>query len=170
MSTSNSAEFYIKTLGLQHHPEGGWFSEVYRSEESIPGSALPGRYTADRQFCTSIYYLLTPGEFSAYHRILSDETWHYYDGGTLLIDEIDIDGALTTTRLGKDLVNGECLQFTIGRNHWFGSRLEEGSEFVLAGCTVAPGFDFADFELADRNKLIASYPDHEQSILRLTHG
>jgi predicted cupin superfamily sugar epimerase len=117
---------------------------------------------------TSIYFLLRSGEFSAFHRIASDEVWHHYEGATLCIYEITAGGALRRNLLGKDIAAGSRPSLTIEAGSWFASRIEEPDTFALCGCTVAPGFDFADFELAERGALAGVYPEHAEVIGELT--
>src|SRR4051794_37061347 len=146
-------QFYIDHLNLLPHPEGGFFKEMYRATEGIDPDALPKRFKGARSFSTAIYYLLRQGDFSAFHRIQSDECWHFYAGQTLLIHMIDADGEYSCIKLGANLEAGETFQFVVPARAWFAA--EPGSEgnFALVGCTVAPGFDFADFELADKQSL-----------------
>ena len=164
----NTANYWIENLQMIKHPEGGYFKEVYRSGENIPEKALPERYQGNRSFATSIYFLLRGDEFSSFHRIQSDETWHFYVGSTLELHVLSKDGSLNTYLLGRDLEKGEHLQVTIPQNCWFGARVKNPESFALLGCTVAPGFHFDDFELGDRKKLLEEYPDHEKIIKELT--
>lgn len=163
-----TAAYWIDKLQLARHIEGGAYRETYRSSVSVRLECLPPGFGGDRNICTGIYFLLGKGEFSAFHRIASDECWHFYSGDTLLIYEIAPSGALTTHRLGSDIEKGESFQVMISAGSWFASVPAEGSEYALVGCTVAPGFDFADFELADRNTLSAQYPEHTDLIKALT--
>jgi len=165
-----SADDYIRDLGLQPHPEGGWFRETYRAAEAIPGSGLPERFGAERSISTAIYFLLKRGNFSAFHRIRSDELWHFYAGQSLVIHIIEPEGHCWAVRLGADTAAGESFQALVPAGCWFAAEVTAGGEFALVGCTVAPGFDFADFELAQRENLIASYPAHRELITRLTRG
>ena len=126
----NTANYWIEKLDLTQHPEGGYFKEVYRSDENIPESALPDRYQGERSFATSIYFLLKGVEFSSFHRIQSDETWHFYVGSTLELYVLSEDGALQKYLLGRNLENGERLQLIISRNCWFAARVAADS---LAG-------------------------------------
>lgn len=164
----NTANYWIEKLELIKHPEGGYFKEVYRSDENIKETALPDRYQGKRSFSTSIYFLLNGDEFSNLHRIQSDETWHFYVGSTLELYVLSEDGRLVIHLLGRDLENGEHLQVTIPRNCWFGGKVKEPESYALLGCTVAPGFHFDDFELGDRNSLISLFPDHKEIIKELT--
>jgi hypothetical protein len=161
------AQYYISNLNLQPHPEGGYFKETYKAAESIPADALPTRFNGNRSFSTAIYYLLQQGDYSAFHRINSDECWHFYAGQTLLIHTIENDGKYFCTKLGADTNAGETFQFVVPATAWFAAEPAEKSAFALAGCTVAPGFDFADFEMADKQFLVSAFPQHSDIITRL---
>jgi predicted cupin superfamily sugar epimerase len=163
----NAADL-VKALGLLPHPEGGWFRETYRAAETVGGSALPRRFGGDRSVSTAIYFLLESGQCSHLHRIRSDEVWHFYAGDPLIVVEIDPAGRLKTTRLGGGFAAGGVYQHVVPAGVWFGAAPAENGRFALVGCTVAPGFDFADFELAERAALLAEYPVHRDWIERLT--
>ena len=152
----NNAQYYIDKLQLLKHPEGGWFRENYRSDEIIKHSCLDSRFSGDRSISTSIYFLLEKGEFSAFHKIKSDETWHFHDGFTLEIYSISPEGELKTQKLGLDITDGELPQITIPQGYYFAAKPQGNYTFV--GCTVAPGFDFDDFEMPDKEKLIELFP------------
>jgi predicted cupin superfamily sugar epimerase len=163
------AEYYLNKLEMMVHPEGGAFSEVYRSNEMIDGMALPARFKGEaRSFSTAIYFLLRAGEFSAFHRIRSDELWHFYDGDPLEIVEINSGGELSVTVMGRDLDNGQRLMHEVPRGTWFGSRVHDRGGFSLVGCTVSPGFDFNDFEMPERNEMLRMFPQHSTIIRELT--
>lgn len=168
----SNASDWIQRLGLQAHPEGGYFSEVYRAEEQIDGAALPKRYDGARSMSTSIYFLLDQQKFSAFHRINSDEGWHYYIGSSpISLYVISPEGMLTTYRLGPNWEEGDVFQVVIPAQHWFAAHVADVPDaYALVGCTVAPGFDFADFELADRAALSQAFPAHRGLIERLTRG
>jgi predicted cupin superfamily sugar epimerase len=157
----------IQHYELQPHPEGGWYKETYRSNEHIAASALPARFDGNRAFSTAIYFLLEKNNFSAFHRIKSDECWHFYAGDTLLIYVIQQDGALDIIKLGSDLSKGEFFQYVVPANCWFASKPAPLSLFCFVGCTVSPGFDFADFELANAKVLSSLYPMHKNIISEL---
>jgi predicted cupin superfamily sugar epimerase len=165
-----TADLLIETLGLRPHPEGGFYRETYRSPETIAAGALPPRYGGARALATAIYYLLRGDQFSALHRLRSDELWHFHLGGALDIVEISAGGRLTVTRLGTHVAAGQVPQAVVPAGHWFGARLAEpaAGAFALAGCTVAPGFDFADLEMGRRDELIAAHPQHATVIRSLT--
>jgi predicted cupin superfamily sugar epimerase len=162
------ARYWIERLTLQRHPEGGWFRETYRSPERIAQAHLPPRFAGDRCFSTAIYYLLQSDDFSALHRIAGDEGWHFYDGSPLLLHLIAPDGTYSTARLGRDVDAGQQPQAVVPAGWLFAATVDEPAAYSLVGCTVAPGFDFADFELPSREKLCARYPDHRAVIERLT--
>jgi uncharacterized protein len=164
----NEASAIISHLDLLRHPEGGWYREIYRSEDVIQPGSLPERYNSPHSFSTSIYFLLESGDFSAFHRINSDETWHFYLGSPVVIHIISPDGVATEVVMGSKLANGMLLQYTIRHNSWFAAKVQENNSFTLVGCTVSPGFEFADFELAERKQLIAMYPMHANIISGLT--
>lgn len=169
MNANRDARYWKDKLGLQSHVEGGAFKETYRSGLLFPQQVLTTKHNGIRSAATGIYFLLEYGEFSAFHRIASDEQWHFYDGICLNVYEIKDDGTLIIHKLGLDIDKGEQPQITIAAGSWFGSRVEATGGYTLCGCTVAPGFDFADFELADRNVLIQQYPQHAGIITSLTH-
>jgi uncharacterized protein len=158
-----SAKQWIELLGLISHPEGGWYNEVYRSQGRIPANAL-AELSEARNFSTSIYFLLEGTGFSAFHKIRSDEIWHFYDGSPALISAISPEGVLEQYLLGKDLRNKESLQVVIPAGWWFAVQVVNPDSYVLAGCTVAPGFDFNDFELGNKEVLIDKYPQHSDLI------
>ena len=163
-----TSKYWIDELELLPHPEGGYFKEVYRSSEEIDSGALPSRFKGNRSFCTSIYFLLEKGQFSAFHRIKSDETWHYYDGDPLTIYVINSQGKLDLFKLGLDPKNNFLPQVIIPANCWFASK--SNGDFTLVGCTVSPGFDFHDFTMANRDKLINQFPDLINEIKQFTLG
>ncbi|WP_150670221.1 cupin domain-containing protein [Pandoraea anhela] len=162
-----SAADLVTSLGLLPHPEGGHYRETYRAAGTIAGAALPQGFSGPRSLCTAILYLLEAGDFSAFHRIRSDEVWHFHLGGTLFIHEIDLSGKLTTTPLGHDVAHGERLQHVVPAGHWFAAQPAPSTDYSLVGCTVAPGFAFEDFEMAEPAALAAQWPAHRELILRL---
>jgi hypothetical protein len=157
----------IQQYSLLPHPEGGYYKETYRSAESIPVNGLPARFTGSRNFATGIYFLLEQGNFSGFHKIKSDEGWHFYAGGPLHVYTLHFDGSLETTVLGNNLAAGQTFQHVVPANCWFASRPAPGTDFSFVGCTVSPGFDFADFELAKAHELTLQYPQHETLIRSL---
>jgi predicted cupin superfamily sugar epimerase len=163
----NNTGLLVQQLQLQPHPEGGYYRETYRSGEIIPQNGLPERFAGSRHFSTAIYFLLEQGNFSAFHRIQSDECWHFYTGDPLQVHVIDPEGKYTLIRLGNDIRNGEVFQAMVPAGCWFASETAPGGQFSLVGCTVAPGFDFADFELAKGDLLASLFPTHSGLIRRL---
>jgi len=157
----------INHFNLQPHPEGGWYKQTYKSAEYISAVALPERFTGNRPVSTAIYFLLEQGNFSAFHRIKSDECWHFYHGDPLEIFVIQNTGELTVTTLGNDISKGHLFQYIVPAGCWFASRPAKGSQYCFVGCTVAPGFDFADFELADEEHLASEFPQHNNLIREL---
>ena len=170
MQNEPSARDLITSLDLEHHPEGGWYRETYRATESFAGQGLPARFSGERVFSTAIYFLLIKGEFSALHRIRSDELWHFYKGTTLTVHIFSPAGEYRQIKLGPDLDNEESFQATVPAGSWFGAEVTGLGDYALVGCTVSPGFDFSDFEMASRERLMADLPDHEKIILRLTRS
>ena len=162
-----AAKDLIDHYKLEAHPEGGYYRETYRSTEAIVHTALPERFISERSFSTAIYFLLEQGNFSAFHRIKSDECWHFYAGDPLLIYIIERNGELNVISLGSDHEKGQSFQYVVPSNCWFASCPAPGSEYCFVGCTVSPGFEFEDFELADATELSVMYPQHKSIILEL---
>lgn len=165
---TKSAQYWIDKLELQAHPEGGYYKETYRSKDRLHEFKLPDRYKSSRVFGTSIYFLLTAESNSNFHRLNSDEIWHFHTGGAAKIHFISPQGDLSTKTIGIDLEAGEQLQVVIPKHYWFAAEIISG-DYILVGCTVAPGFEFEDFHLADRSELTSAYPDHKTLIERFTH-
>ncbi len=167
MDNNPTAEELIKRLELVKHPEGGWYRETYRSEESIQVAALSDRFTGDRSVCTAIYFLLQSGEISALHRIKSDEIWHFYSGVPLTVHVITPEGTCYPLLLGPDALAGEAFQRVVPAGCWFGAVVHQEG-YSLVGCTVAPGFDFADFEMGCRERLLKQFPEQSEVVQLLT--
>lgn len=166
-----TADDVIEKLGLRPHPcEGGFFAETYRSDEIISASGLSERYTTGKRFGTAVYYLITPETLSYIHRLRSDEIFHFYLGDPVTMLWLLPDGSSTTITLGPDLQSGQRVQVVVPRGVWQGAFLNEGGRFALLGTTVAPGFDYEDYEAGLREELIARYPDRREVIARLTRG
>lgn len=170
MTHTISAEELKKTLGLDPHPrEGGWFRETWRAGEPIPLEALPpGQYKGPRSAGTAIYYLLEPGNFSEMHKLASDEVFHFYLGDPVEMLQLWPDGKATRLVLGQDIVNGQLLQTVVPHDVWQGTRLIDGGTVALLGCTVSPGFDYADYVSATRDELSRRWPDWTEMIALLT--
>jgi len=148
--------------------EGGYYVQTYRAKEKIHPAALPAGYTGERNFCTAILYLLTPDTFSALHRLSSDEIFHFYLGQPVTMLQLHPDGSSEVIYLGHDITNGRRVQVTVPQGTWQGCCLCEGAKFALMGTTVSPGFEFADYEQADRENLLEQYPRQKELIMRLT--
>lgn len=165
------ADQIVALLGLVPLPgEGGLFRQTYRAAETIPAVALPARYGSPRRFATAIYYLLTddPDSFSALHRLKTDEVYHFYLGDPVEMLQLWPDGSIKTIALGNDLGAGQHVQCIVPAGVWQGSRLCPGGQFALLGATVAPGFDYADYEGGERASLLVDFPDAAAWIRKLT--
>ncbi|MBT3603281.1 MAG: cupin domain-containing protein [Candidatus Latescibacteria bacterium] len=158
-----TAQYWIDKLELETHPEGGYFGEMYRSTEKIAQDDLPDRFLGDRSFSTAIYFLLTENNFSALHRIQSDELWFFHTGSPLNVHLIEPSGEYTCLTVGPE----GPFQGVVPAGCWFGAEVDR--DYALVSCTVAPGFDFSDFDLADRVLLLDQFPQHSDLITRLTH-
>ena len=163
-----TAQELIRAFELSPHPEGGFFKQTYRSSEGILGENLPDRFSGDRAYSTAIYYLLSEGQVSKLHRIKSDEIWHFYLGGSLIVAGIDEAGKPYEVKLGQNIAQGEKLQYVVKAGHWFGAYLAPGSAFSFVGCTVSPGFEYEDFEFGDRAQLLSQFPAASKLIEALT--
>lgn len=164
----NEAQELITDLQLIEHPEGGYYKETYRSANVIPQQVLGESFNGERNYCTSIYFLLTSDRFSAFHRIKQDEIWNFHKGSPLTVHVIDKAGNYTKHLVGLDIKNGQTPQFVVPAGCWFASSVNEKDNYSFVGCTVAPGFDFNDFELANRAELIQQYPELSGTITELT--
>ena len=158
----------ISFYGLLPHPEGGFYKRTYTADQVISKDCLGDEFDGERLISTAIYYLLTPGTFSAFHRIKSDELWHFYNGTSLNIHVIHSTGNYEILKLGDNLLNGESFQHLVKAGSWFASVPSNPDEYSFVGCTVSPGFDFNDFELADRELLSNDYPQHDMLIKSFT--
>ena len=151
-----SASYWIDTLQMNKHPEGGWYVETFRDE-----------YISSRKSAsTAIYFLLTEAEVSHFHRIASVEMWHFYAGAPVVVHQIDAQGEYTRHVVGADWEQGERFQAVVPAGAWFAA--ESTGAYSLVGCTVAPGFEFADFELGQRQVLVELFPKHRELIEQFT--
>ena len=166
--TNKNAQYWIENLQLEPHPEGGYFRQTYRAEMVIAREGLPAGFSGNRAVSTAIYFLLEGKNFSAFHRLRSDELWHFYMGGPLVVHVIEPEGNYSQIALGHDPEAGQVLQAVVRAGCWFASHVANWNSFALVGCTVSPGFDFDDFEMGRREKLIASYPQHRELIEQLS--
>jgi|SRR5579871_1262260 len=167
MKDSTSAEYWIKKLRLELHPEGGYFRQTYKSELILAHEALPG-FGGSRAASTAIYFLLEGKNFSAFHRLRSDEMWHFYAGSPLTVHVIDPAGGYSSMLLGDDPGAGQLFQAVVLAGRWFASHVANWKGWALVGCTVAPGFEFEDFEMGKREELALLYPEYRQLIERLS--
>jgi len=158
----------IEQLQLRPHPEGGYYRESYRSTEQA--TALPKRFDGPRSLSTAILFLLPHGHISTLHRIKSDELWHFYQGAPLRVVSITPEGTRHDVVLGSCFDGGHRCQAVVPEGRWFGAHVESNNGWSLVGCTVAPGFEFTDFEMAERGELIGRYPQHTSIITSLTTG
>lgn len=165
-----SAKSIIEKLGLEPHPEGGYFRETYRSEGIINEENLDDYYEGERSYSTCIYFLLTSDKFSAFHRIKQDEIWHFYDGSPIRLHVISETGEYSYHIIGRDLKSGEKPQLVVPGGCWFAAEVVNTNDYSLVGCTVAPGFSFDDFELKARKELTNLFPHNEQIIVKMTHS
>ena len=160
----------VDALDLKPHPEGGFYKETYRSEGEINSDSLTENYTGIRNYSTCIYFMLTSGNFSAFHRIIQDEIWHFYEGSTISLHTISKEGNYQKIAIGKNFSKGEVPQYVVRGGDWFAAEIEANNAYALVGCTVSPGFDFEDFELTPRQELLKLFPQHKAIITRLTHN
>jgi predicted cupin superfamily sugar epimerase len=167
-SMRKDAAYWIEKLRLEPHPEGGYYRQTYKANLILANESLPREFAGARAASTAIYFLLEGENFSAFHRLRSDEMWHFYLGETVVVHLIENDGRYSEVLLGNDPEAGEVLQAAVKAGCWFGSRVRDGVGFVLVGCTVAPGFEFEDFEMGKRGELVQAYPQHRKRIEMLT--
>jgi predicted cupin superfamily sugar epimerase len=164
-----NAEEIIKILNLQEHPvEGGYFLETYKSSQTITVENLPPGYKGDRSFSTAIYYMLVPGTYSEMHRLKGDEVFHFYSGSPVEMLQLFPDGSGKKIIIGNDIMQGESPQVLAPAGVWQGSRLLPGGDFALMGATVAPGFDYSDYQSGKREELVLEYPQFKELISLLT--
>lgn len=156
-----SPQYWIDTLALTNHAEGGAFSEIFRSQE---------KDNKGLSIYTHIYFLLAQGQFSAFHRLQTDELWHFYAGGPLQLHIIEPDGMLHTQTIGHDPANGQAFCTLVKGQTWFAAEPAPGVEYSLCGCTMAPGFEYSNFELAKTNELVQQYPMHRSLIELLSYS
>lgn len=164
----NRIQEIIKKLALQPHPEGGYFRETYRSHGEIPKDVPGFPFGSNRNYCTSIYFLLTSESFSAFHRIKQDEIWHFYDGSPIRLHTISEDGIHNSFIIGRNILDGEVPQLVVPAGEWFAAEVIDKDSYSLVGCTVSPGFSFEDFELPERDELVSKFPEHKKLITKFT--
>jgi hypothetical protein len=163
------AKDIVRIFGLQPlSEEGGFYKETYRSSEAVPLDALPDRYRTPKALSTAIYYLLTPDTFSSLHKLPTDEIYHFYLGDPVIMLNLHPNGTSETIVLGPEVDKGQQVQVIVPKHTWQGSFLKEKGNFALMGTTMAPGFDFSDYEAGNRAHLIEKYPDKKELIIKLT--
>jgi predicted cupin superfamily sugar epimerase len=173
------AQYWIDRLELEPHPEGGFFREIYRSEERCrvgwPGRSEEaervgpaGRFSGPRCLMTSIHYLLRDGQVSRLHRLLADEIWLFHAGTALDLHLLSPDGSYRCEALGPDPEAGQSWQVTVAHGDWIGAALQDPTGYCLVSCLMAPGFEFTDFELGRREELLERYPGQAEIVLELT--
>ena len=161
---SERVEHWVRAFVLTPHPEGGWFRETFRSPERVLAAALPARFPGERCLATSILYLLAAGQCSRFHRLRADETWWHHAGGELHLHVLEPGGAR------RIVVGPGSPQAVVPHGTWFAAEPAPGSQYALAGCGTAPGFEYEDFELAERERLLAEHPAQRDLVLRFTRG
>jgi predicted cupin superfamily sugar epimerase len=159
---------WIQALGLIPHPEGGYYREFYRSSHVLSESSLPEGFRGERDLGSVIHYMLTKNDFSAFHRLRSDEIWHFHHGSAFLIHIISPEGDYRRLKLGLDVHVGEVPCIAIPAGSFFGAEVAEENSYALASCTVMPGFSFEDFQMPSRDKLLAKFPKLFSEIMHLT--
>jgi predicted cupin superfamily sugar epimerase len=162
------SRYWVEKLRLEPHPEGGYYRQTYRADLTVPREALPPDFAGSRSAATAIYFLLTGKNFSAFHRLRSDELWHFYAGQSLFVHVIAGNGTYSPIALGSNAEAGEVFQAVVKAGAWFASEVRDPNAWALVGCTVAPGFDFADFQLGRRDNLLKQFPQYKELIERLT--
>ncbi len=161
-----AARALVDTLGLAAHPEGGYYRETFRSPLALRG--LPWVASdGERSASTAIYFLLPGGVFSAFHRVIADEVWHHYQGDAVLLHTLGEAEGHQVIRLGSDVGAGERPQHVVRGGVWQAA-VAMGERYALCGCTVAPGFDFADFVMPSREDLTAAFPAQADVIATFT--
>ena len=169
MFNQHDPQYYISKLGLEPHPEGGYFKRIYESGEMITDQELSVSFEGKRLLYTSIYFLLTSKDVSHFHRLQSDELWYYHGGSPLSVHIIDENGEYQERKLGLNLDKGEVPQVLVPKNSIFGSSVTDKDTFSLVGCMVSPGFEYQDFEMFTQDELLAKYPQHKDIIMKLAY-
>src|SRR5580704_10947611 len=160
--TADEVREMLKLTPLQ--PEGGFFRETYRSRWQVSAEYLPEGTHGSRSIGTAIYFMITPETFSALHRLPGTEIFHFYLGDPVIMLQLLPDGSPRTITLWNDIAHGQQPQVVVRGNVWQGSRLAPGGKFALMGTTMSPGFDYADFEVGEDEKLMAQYPEAADKI------
>ncbi|MEH7306831.1 cupin domain-containing protein [Neobacillus drentensis] len=167
--TLNDLHNWVSKLGLNPHPEGGYYKSTFVSDELVTDKELSANFEGERKLYTSIYFLLPSEEVSHFHRLKSDELWYFHGGSSLTIHVIHENGEYEELKLGLDLDKGEVPQIIVKKNSIFGSSVTEKDTCSLVGCMVSPGFEFQDFELFTQDELLGKYPQHQEIIMKLAY-
>ena len=166
-----TAEQIIKLLDMQPlRQEGGYYVETFRAAEKLKKDVFPAVFSGERNLSSAILYLLTAQTISLLHRLKIDEIFHFYFGTPVTMLQLHPDGRSKIITLGHNILNDEKVQVLVPKGVWQGAFVQPGGKFSLLGCTTAPGFNEDDFELGERNALLAKYPDLREMILKLTHA
>lgn len=163
---SHSESYWVNQLDLKPHSEGGFFKQMYSSNQT--STTWDNR---DRPYYTSIYFLLNQASPSHFHRLKSDEIWYYHTGESLTVHVIHPNGIYEAVKLGLVADKGEVLQYVVPKGTIFGSSVEsqKADAFSLVSCMVSPGFDYHDFELFTQAELLKDYPEHKEIIQQLAY-
>ncbi|WP_404351768.1 cupin domain-containing protein [Sutcliffiella horikoshii] len=159
----------VEALGLEAHPEGGFYKQTYVSEENITDNELSVSFDGKRKLYSSIYFLLTDENISHFHRLKSDELWYFHGGSSLTVHVITEAGKYVEHKLGLDLGEGERPQILVPKNSIFGSSVDTPNSYALVGCMVSPGFEFKDFKMFTQIELTEKYPEHEEIIRKMAY-
>lgn len=163
------AMYYVSKLGLEPHPEGGYYKQTFVSNEQVTDKGLSVTYDGKRKLYTSVYFLLTSTDVSHFHRLKSDELWYYHAGSSLTVHIIHENGTYEEIKLGLNLEQGQVPQTLVSKNSIFGSSVMEEDAFSLVGCMVSPGFEFQDFEMFTQAELLSKYPEQKEIIMKLAY-
>lgn len=166
MKNRNRIKEIMTKFKLKPHPEGGYFSESYRSAEYISNKELPDRFNGSRNFMTHIFYMLIENDFSKFHKLAADELWHFYEGSQVILHLIDHIGDYKKILLGNDENSNYCI--IVPRGVWFAAEIMNKQSFALVGCTISPGFEYSDIEFGNREILLEHYPEHIYIIKKFT--
>lgn len=161
----NDLNHIIKTFNLMAHPEGGYFSETYRSEVRLESE---NDKNIQKSIGTSIYYLLDKDQISHFHKLSSDEIWYYHTGSSIILHLIEPNGNYKKVKLGKNILKGELPSFIVRKEVWMAAELKNKKSFGFVSCVVMPGFEFSDFTLAKKEDLLKICPSQKKKIKRFT--
>lgn len=168
MDTDINIQDIVQKLELAPHPEGGWFRETYRSPLEIVATSMVPEMEGPRNLLTSIYYLLAGSQVSKFHKLLADEIWYFHSGTGCVLHLINSYGTYDQIHLGLNLSEGQIPQVLVPAGTWFGAEVSDRKGHALVGCAMAPGFDFKDWQMGEREALIRAFPSHAGVISRLT--